>query len=312
MLPSGVSMLWESCDPEPALRERFGFDGLDAVAEWVTAALAGTWDVTVRECPRLAISDQNVIAWAASDRGDLVVKWSRDTARFARLDTSTSMLRTLDRRGVPVAAPLATRDGRERVVLAGPLGDLSVTVLPELHGDWLDVGDLAAVHSAGAWLAKLHAAFPPAPGGSTSPLRPRLETWLETSDRGLVPTASARLSALLTRVPPLEDAPQFVHNDFRAANLLTRDSEVVGVLDFDEVAVDHRVGDLAKACVYLGTRFTDWRPTPPAVRTALREGYESVRPLSPGEAHWLEVFVLWQALMAVPGPEDPGGWAAAV
>ena len=305
-------MLWESCDPEPALRERFGFDGLDAAAEWVTAALARTWDVTVRACPRLAVSDQNVIAWAASDRGDLVVKWSRDTARFARLDTSTSLLRTLERRGVPVAAPLPARDGRERVVLAGPLGDLSVAVLPELSGDWLDVGDPAAVRSAGAWLARLHAAFPAAPGGDTTPLRPRLEAWLATSDHGFVPTASARLSALLAGAPPLEDAPQFVHHDFRAANLLTRDSEVVGVLDFDEVAVDHRVADLAKACVYLGTRFTDWRPTPPAVRTALRAGYESVRPLSPEEAHWLEVLVLWHALVAVPGPGDPGGWAAAV
>ena len=302
-------MLWEPTDPQVALRTRFGFDGVDAAADWLSAALAGTWGVTVHACPRLVISDQNVIAWATSDRGDLVVKWSCDTGRFARLDTSTRLLRDLARQGVPVAAPLATRDGNDRVVLPGPLGELSVAVLPELTGDWLDVDDLAAVRSAGAWLARVHAAFPPPSDDAVAPLRERVEVWLRSADPGLVPAASTRLAALLATAPPLSERPQYVHDDFRAANLLTRDSEVVGVLDFDEVRVDHRVSDLAKASVYLATRFTDWGPTSPAVRTALRAGYEAVRPLSPEEARWLEVLVLWQGVMAVRGPGDAAGWA---
>jgi aminoglycoside phosphotransferase (APT) family kinase protein len=103
-----------------------------------------------------------------------------------------------------------------------------------------------------------------------------------------------------------------VHNDFRAANILTRRSRVVAVLDFDEVAWTHPVADLAKAGVYLGTRFRDWRPTPAAARAELRAGYESVRPLEPVERRWFDVLVLWYGICAVPGPVDPAGWAEAL
>jgi aminoglycoside phosphotransferase (APT) family kinase protein len=103
-----------------------------------------------------------------------------------------------------------------------------------------------------------------------------------------------------------------VHNDFRAANILTRSSRIVAVLDFDEVAWTHPVADLAKAGVYLGTRFRDWRPTPSAARAELRAGYESVRPLDPVERRWFDVLVLWYGICAVPGPTDPAGWADAL
>ena len=87
---------------------------------------------------------------------------------------------------------------------------------------------------------------------------------------------------------------------------------VVGVLDFDDVAWDHPVSDLAKAGVYLSTRFTDWRPTPDAVRRHLRQGYESVRPLSSLESRWLEALTLWQGILAIPHSQDPDAWARAL
>ena len=331
MLPLGLSMLWETVGPEAALRERFGFDSLDAVTDWAAKALDTTWGIAVAACPRMVISDQNAIVWARSDRGDLVVKWSRARERFGSLDASTRLLRSLADRGIPVAAPLATSDGLDRVVLDGPSGELSVTVLPELSGDWLDVTDRAAVRSAGACLAELHQALgllgaddafdagprEPAPaGGSTAPrsgeLTQTIGDWLATRDHQLAPEASRRLQNLLSVAPELDDEPQLVHNDFRAANILTRDSKVVGVLDLDDVRVEHRVHDLAKASVYLGTRFTAWRPTSGHVRQALRAGYESVRPLSPAEARWFEILVVWQGLRAIPRENDPAGWASAV
>ncbi|GAB2482048.1 phosphotransferase [Promicromonospora xylanilytica] len=331
MLPLGLSMLWEPVVPEAALRERFGFDDLAAAHGWVAKALDAAWAITVDACPRMVISDQNAIVWARSDRGDLVVKWSRARERFESLDASTRLLRGLADRGIPVAAPLATTAGLDRVLLDGPSGELSVTVLPELSGDWLDVTDRAAVRSAGACLAELHLALgslgadgafeagprEPAPAGdSTAPeagrLRQTISDWLTTRDHRLAPEASRRLRDLLSEAPELDDEPQLVHNDFRAANILTRDSTVVGVLDLDEVRVEHRVHDLAKAGVYLGTRFTDWRPTSGGVRQALRAGYESVRPLSPAEARWFEILVVWQGLHAIPGKDDPAGWASAV
>jgi hypothetical protein len=112
-------MLWEPVEPDVALRERFGFDSLGTVAEWVSTVLKETWGITVRGCSRMVISDHNAIVWVESDRGDLVVKWSRARERFASLDASTRLLRTLAGRGVPVASPIATADGLDRVTLEG-------------------------------------------------------------------------------------------------------------------------------------------------------------------------------------------------
>ncbi len=306
-------MLWEPVEPEVALKERFGFDGLAAACRWVSEVLDATWGITVATCPRLVISGHNAIFWARSDRGDLVVKWSRDRELFASLDASTGLLRSLADRGIPVAVPLPTTNGLDRVRLDGPSGELSVTVQPVLSGDWLDVTDHVAVRAAGACLAQLHQALQAEPAAARAAgLGRRISDWLVDGDKGLAPEASGRLRGLLSEAPELDGEPQLVHNDFRAANVLIRDSKVVGVLDFDDVVVEHPVHDLARACVYLGTRFTRWRPTPHAVRESLRAGYESVRPLNRAEARWFEILVLWQGIRAIPGEQDPAGWASAV
>ncbi|GAA1430298.1 phosphotransferase [Microlunatus lacustris] len=317
MLPSGLSMLWETVDPQEALRRRFGFGRFSEAVEWICTALAREWGVAADDCHRLVISGENAIAWLGSDRGALVVKWSRTLAQFDGLAASTQLLRWLGDRGLPVAVPIPTAGGDDRVVLDGPVGPLSVAVLPELDGGWLDVEDLTAVRAAGACLADLHLAL----RGRTDPRlrRPaameppdrRIRRWLSDSDPGLAPGASARLRTLVAALPPWDGSPQPVHNDFRSANILTRGGHVVAVLDFDEVAWDHPVSDLAKASVYLGTRFRNWRPTPDRVRRELRAGYESVRPLTALESRWLEVLTLWQAVLAIPHSHDPAAWARA-
>jgi Ser/Thr protein kinase RdoA (MazF antagonist) len=273
MLPMGLSMLWERVEPEQALRERFGFEGFADVVEWVPGVLAEVWGIEVAGCGRMVISDQNAIVWADTDRGPLVVKWSRAQEQFGRLEASARLLRVLDERGVPVAAPATAVDGRERVVIDGPVGKLSVAVLPEISGDWLDIEDEEAVRAAGACLAELHNA-------------------LAGYDDERLPTSDPRVQ-LPAELLPRDDEKQLVHNDFRAANVLTQGSKVVGVLDFDEITRGHRVEDLAHAAVYLATRFTDWGPTPPAVRRTLRAGYESVRQLSPAEDECYQALVDW-------------------
>jgi homoserine kinase type II len=313
MLPLGLSMLWETVQPEPALRERFGFNSFNEARGWVGQVLGETWGLTVLRCPRMVISDQNAIVWAESDRGALVVKWSRAHESFGLLDASTRLLRKVAEQGVPAATPFPTVDARDRVVLDGPIGALSVTVLPELTGDWLNVDDQKAVWSAGVCLAEVHRALGPIdpPGAGDDP-KQRIEGWLAGADRGFAPEASRRLAELLSTAPELDDKRQLVHNDFRAANILTQGATITAVLDFDEVRVEHRVSDLARAGVYLGTRFTDWRPTSALVKQTLRAGYESVRPLSPAEAQWLEILLLWHGLAAIPKSNDPAGWASAL
>jgi len=317
MLSSGLSMLWEPTDAAAALRERFGFTSFDATSLWVSDALASSWDIRVRDCTRLVISDRNAIAWANNDRGGVVVKWSMHEASFDHLDRSSRLLRDLTGGEVPVPTPFLTADGDVRKILNGPTGRLSVAVLPQLDGDWLDVGDGAAVHAAGACLARLHQALATIGDHGWRPADPRplparIRGWLDERDRGFAPQASLRLRDLLSRSPALDQTPQLVHNDFRAANILTRDSTIIGVLDFDDVYVDYRLSDLAKASTYLGTRFTSWAPTPVTAQQGLRAGYESIQPLTPAEVAWLEILMLWQGIAAIPNKDDTPGWAAAL
>lgn len=170
---------------------------------------------------------------------------------------------------MPVPSPITSLNGLDRETLLvretllawetleGPSCAVSFTVLPELAGDWLDVQDRAAVRSAGACLAEIHRTL-----GAThvdgsvfssrsTGLKERIGGWLENFDRGFAPEATRRLVGLLARASELDDQTQLVHNDFRAANILTRNSRTTGVLDFDDVVIDHRVSDLAKASVYL-------------------------------------------------------------
>lgn len=318
VLPSGLSMLWEQADPETALLHRFGFGGFDHVVDWITTSVSQAWNLTVHDCSRLVISDHNAIAWAASDRGDLVIKWSHMEAHFAGLAASTQLLRRLGNRGVPVAMPIPSAVGEDRAVVDGPVGSLSVAVLPELDGTWLDVSEPTTVRAAGSCLARVHLALD---GYSDQRLwRPalfeppdrRLRRWLSDHDPKLAPAATARLSALVNALPPLSGSAQPVHNDFRSANILARDGRIVGILDFDDVAWDHPVCDLAKASVYLGTLFRNWQPTPASVRRELWTGFEAVRPLAATERRWLEVLTLWHAIAAVPYSHDPAVWAEAL
>lgn len=313
-------MLWESVEPRAALQERFGLDGFDDAVGWLTKTLAEGWDLEVATCERIIISDSNVIAWVRTERGALVAKWSRAQKQFPRLTAVADLLRAMHEQGVPVALPLPSVDGQLRLIVSSGSTPLSMTVQPEISGDLLDTTDEAAVHQAGACLATLHDALAThedsrlidVQTGPLPDLRQRAATWLELHDPGTMPTASARLREQVASLPPLDGPRQLIHNDYRAANILTADSKVVAVLDFDSVAPDHRFADLANSFVLLGTRFTNWQPTPAAVRTMLLAGYESVRPLTSAEHSWLQALVLWRSIHAIPAGDDPAGWADVV
>ena len=90
-----------------------------------------------------------------------------------------------------MASPIATREGLDRVVLYGPSAPLSVTVLPVLAGDWLDVNDRALPTAT-----------------RTQSLRERIDRWLANRDRGYAPEASLRLEGMLSGSPELDDEPQ--------------------------------------------------------------------------------------------------------
>ncbi|MFC3988179.1 phosphotransferase enzyme family protein [Actinoplanes siamensis] len=101
---------------------------------------------------------------------------------------------------------------------------------------------------------------------------------------------------------------QLVHFDFRSANVLSAGAEVTAILDFEEAQHDHRLVELARAAILLGTRYHDWGPVPAEVRAGFLAGYQAVCPLTPDEASWLEILLLWQAMAMVPPGDDPTGW----
>lgn len=311
-------MLWETTDPQAALLDRFGFGSLNQAAEWIATSVAEAWNLSIWGCSRLVISDHNAIAWAATEHGPVVLKWSHAVSHFEGLAAATELLTRLGDRGVPVAMPMPSATGERRNLVVGPIGPLSVAVLPELNGTWLDVTEPSMVRAAGACLARVHLAldgysdprlWQPA---RHEPPDSRLRHWLTDHETDLAPEATRRLADLVDTLPPLAGTAQPVHNDFRAANILVHEGQIVGVLDLDEVAWDHPVCDLAKAGVYLGTLFRNWRPTPDHVRRELWLGYESIRPLAQIERRWLGALTLWHAISAVPPGHDPAAWSQAL
>lgn len=313
-------MLWESTEPRRALQERFGLNSFDDAVSWLTKGLAEAWAIDVDACDRIVISGHNAIAWVRTNQGPLVAKWSRAQEQFVRFAAVADLLQALHQQGVPVAPPLTSVDGQYRVIVHSGSSPLSMTVQPQIEGDLLDTTDETAVHRAGACLASLHGALAShtdsrltevEPGLSLD-LRQRIETWLEFADGGRAPTASARLRDQIASLPPIDTEAQLIHKDYRASNVLTVGSEILAVIDFDEVAWDYCVSDLANSFVRLGTHFRNWQPTPSSVRDTFLEGYQSVRPLTRLEHRWLQALVLWQGIAAIPPGDDPAGWAKAL
>lgn len=88
----------------------------------------------------------------------------------------------------------------------------------------------------------------------------------------LVPRDAVREAIL--GVPDLSGLPQqVIHGDFHPGNILVRDGEVAGVLDFGDVLYTARVADLAIALAYLS----------PEHHEAFTAGFESVVPLTGAE-----------------------------
>lgn len=308
-------MLWEPHDPLTALDGRFGFSDEKSAADWVAATLDEHWGVRIRACERIVISDYNALAWLDTSSGRLLAKWSVVTAFFPRLAALARLTHWLDGQGLPVSVPVPARDGRLQVEADGA----SMSLQREIEADLLDTTDPDQVRAAGAVLARLQDALAAYPEpdqvatlqGPSAPLHARITNWLDTSAEHLPATARDTLRRLLPDAPPDALPTQLVHNDFRSANVLCTGAEVAAVIDFEETTFDHRVVELARSAILLGTRFHDWGPVSAEVHAAFLAGYESVRPLSQVEAGWWDVLLRWYALAMVPPGDDPTGWGPA-
>jgi homoserine kinase type II len=324
--PPAVSMLWERADPYAALDQRFAFAKPEDAAAWLGATVAGNWGIGLRRCERIVLSARNALAWLDTDAGKLLAKWSIGSGLHPRLVALAELTDWLHRRGLPVSAPIAALDGS--LQLATPNGSLGLQAV--MVGELLDPSDRAQVHEAGSVLAAFHAALAAYPRAGfvvscsavSSPYDPGLSTgagvrahvtrWLDS----IAPASpTAAVAFLRDRLPCFPEAslptPQLVHNDVRSANILCRGTRVSALLDFEEVTVDHRVSDLAKAAVLLGTRFHNWAPLDLAVQRCFVEGYREFGSLSSSEEASLPVLAVYRTLTEVPAGADPAGWATA-
>jgi homoserine kinase type II len=310
--PPVLEMLWEALDPCRALEARFGFSDGESVGRWVASMLDEHWGVQIHSCERIVISGRNALAWVGTSSGRMLAKWSVALERFPHLVEMAWLTRWLDGEGLPVSAPVPAQDGRLQVEVDG----VSMCLQREIEGDLLDTADPAQVRAAGAVLARLQDALATYPGadriaalgGPSHPLTVRVTYWLDSAAEHVPVAARDALRGLVADAPPDRLPTQLLHHDFRSANVLCAGAEVAAVIDFEEARIDHRVVELARAAVLLGTRFRNWGPVSSDVRTGFLAGYQSVRRLTPVEASWWDILLLWQALTMVPPGDDPTGW----
>ncbi|CCH19277.1 phosphotransferase [Micromonospora lupini] len=307
-----LEMLWEPDDPRHALDDRFGFGDAESAGRWVAAMLKEHWGVRIDTCERIVMSGGNAIAWVGTPSGRLLAKWSVVLERFPRLMETARLTSWLHGRGLPVSPPVPTREGGLQVEVGG----VSMGLQREIVGDLLDTADLNQVRAAGVILARLQdalAAYPDAdqllaPAVALTPLTARVTDWLDSRADHLPMAARDTLRGLVASAPPDRLPRQLVHFDFRSANILWARGEVAAILDFEEAQHDHRIVELARAAVLLGTRYHNWGPVSADVRAEFLTSYQSERPLTPAEAGWLTILLLWQALAMVPPGDDPTRW----
>jgi homoserine kinase type II len=307
-----LEMLWEADDPHRALDARFGFSDGESAGRWVAAMLDEHWGVRIHSCERIVMSGHNALAWVSTPSGRMLAKWSVVPERFPRLLEMARLTRWLDGQGLPVSAPVPAQDGRLQVEVGG----VSMCLQREVEGELLDTADPDQVWAAGAVLARLQdalAAYPDADrvgalDARSHPLTARLTYWLDSGAEHVPAAARDALRGLVADAPPDRLPTQLVHYDFRSANVLCAGAEVAAVIDFEEVRLEHRVVELARAAVLLGTRFRNWGPVSAEVRAGFLAGYQSVRRLTLVEEGWWDILLLWQGLGMVPPGDDPTGW----
>lgn len=310
-----LELLWERGDAARVLRDRFGFTDAAAADDWVVRTLERRWGVRVDACERIVMSDHNALAWVSTAEGRMLLKWSIAPEGFERLAFAADLTAWLGERGLPVSAPVPTLDGRLQV----EHDEVSTGLQRVIDGTLLDVRDPAQVHAAGATLARIHDALRNSPDRARAagvrppptPLLQQIAGWLDGATTHVPDRARVALRRLLTAAPSDDLPVQIVHGDYRAANVLCADSDVVAVIDFEDLRLDHRIVELARSAVLLGTLFHDWGPVPEAVHRQLLDGYRSVRALTADELAWWDVLVLWNTMLFIPPEDDPTGWGDA-
>jgi Ser/Thr protein kinase RdoA (MazF antagonist) len=245
----------------------------------------------------------------ATERGDRYVLkkvstfGAPDPAR--RFTDEARILTYLLQRGVPVAVPVLSDDGK---AYATDDDGAPHAVCPMLPGGGADHDpglDPALFQNIGAAIARLHVALADCPFGVESwEVGPGMLTalWQTAEDR----LPAAAFTGLSVRIRPrwdsivqaLSEAPQRVHGDVHGGNLLTDGQEVTGIIDCDHLPLAPRGYDLSYYIAFAVRWWLDGKQPSRPVDEArhLLTGYNAVSSLTRQENDGLPALALAAAL----------------
>lgn len=208
-----------------------------------------------------------------------------------------ALLTHLHVEGVPVAAPLATRDGRYQPHFF----DKAVQVAPRLHGSHPPTPARAACEAMGCALAGLHVALKGYPlqrhnahgADWWNEVATRWRGRLELVDRLLLDKCLEDFARACAQFPELPQG--LIHGDLFRDNSLFVGDAVNGILDFSEASQDYLLLDIAITLNDFARAWPRLRLKQDSVRAFL-QGYESLRPLTAAEKAVLPTFLAVAAM----------------
>jgi homoserine kinase type II len=227
-----------------------------------------------------------------SDRESLVLKIC-DNLPPERASLMASHSLHLAMGGVATPAPVVGSDGELTWVRAG----VPWMLQPFVEGHWLEPNP-QSLFNLGIAIAKIHRVPPPQdlPQGFQMGLCLMDEVLVragqQDSAHPFVPRLASEIRRLQSELPT--DLPRgVVHGDIFPDNVIAHGNDIRAILDFEEVALESLVLDIAMA--FIGCGWEDEEP----VRErwdALLAGYESVRALSSNERAALPLYCHYAAM----------------
>jgi Ser/Thr protein kinase RdoA (MazF antagonist) len=250
----------------------------------------------------------------ATERGDRYVLKKVSTFNapdpVRRFTDEARILTHLLQRGVPVAVPVLSNDGRACTTDDEGAPHALFPMLPKGDPDNDPGLDPALFQNVGAAIARLHVALADCPFGIDSwEVRPgELSVMWQTVEDRLPAEAVTELS---TRIRPrwdsigqaLSASPQRVHGDVHGANLLTDGQQVTGIIDCDHLPLAPRGFDLGYYLAFgVHWRLAGNQPSQPVeeatpfIARHLVAGYDAVSRLTRRESDDLPALALFAAL----------------
>jgi Ser/Thr protein kinase RdoA (MazF antagonist) len=210
-----------------------------------------------------------------------------------RFSDEARIVTYLLQRGLPVAVPVLTNEGRTCTTDDDGAPHAVFPMLPK-GGDDNPRLDAAQFQNLGAAIARLHVALADCPFGVESwEVGPGTLKAIWRTIAGRLPAAV--VTELSARIQPrwdsivqaLSAAPQRIHGDVHGANFLTDGPEVTGIIDCDHLPLAPRAYDLGY-CIAFGVHWhldasPPWPPVghaAPFITRHLLTGYDSVSRLT--------------------------------